>query len=717
MMRMTIEPLVARIQQYNPHCDIGFLRRAYDFACEAHKDQKRISGEDFIVHPLEVARILAELELDLQSVVGGLLHDTMEDAGIDLQVIRNEFGDEVALLVDGVTKLRRLSYRSKEEQQAENLRKMFLAMAKDVRVILIKLADRLHNLRTLQYHSVAKQREIAQETLEIFAPLAHRLGIYRIKWELEDIAFRHREPEKYYELVQRLCSSRSAREEYIRGVIDLLRDKLAAMGIVADIQGRPKHLYSIYQKMVAQQKDLSEIFDILGIRVLVDSVKDCYATLGVVHTLWKPVPGRFKDFIAMPKSNMYQSLHTSVIGPEGEILEIQIRTWDMHRTAEYGIAAHWRYKSGAREDPAYDEKLAWLRQILEWQHELRDAREFMETLKIDLFTDTVYVFTPMGDVMELPAGAVPLDFAYRIHTDLGHRCIGARVNGKLVPLNYQLATGDIVDIIKGKHPSPSRDWLNLVKTSQAKTKIRQWFKREQREENVSRGREALEREARKQGLELELVRGEKLLELGKRYTLHTIEDIYAAVALGVVAASALVAKLKKQEREARQEEAVPEPLVEQQRWSKSPRGIRVLGIDNLLVRLAHCCNPVPGDRIVGYITRGRGVSVHREDCRNIKLWREREQERLVKVAWDRQFDASFQIRMEITGMDRAGLLRDVMNVLSEMKISASWVTARGKKSKMATIDLTIEIRNLEQLNYLQQKLKKVRDVYEVRRVV
>ncbi|MBE0466373.1 MAG: bifunctional (p)ppGpp synthetase/guanosine-3',5'-bis(diphosphate) 3'-pyrophosphohydrolase [Candidatus Desulforudis sp.] len=714
---MAIEPLVTRIQKYNPHIDVSVLQRAYEFAFEAHHSQKRISGEDFIEHPLEVARILAELELDVESVVGGLLHDTMEDAGVDLCVIREEFGDEVALLVDGVTKLRRLSYRSKEEQQAENLRKMFLAMAKDVRVILIKLADRLHNLRTLQYHSIPKQREIAQETLEIFAPLAHRLGIYRIKWEIEDIAFRHREPEKYYELAHRLSSSRGVREEYIEQVIELLRGKLGAMGIVSDIQGRPKHLYSIYQKMLEQQKDLNEIFDILGIRVLVDTVKDCYAAVGVIHTLWKPVPGRFKDFIAMPKSNMYQSLHTSVIGPEGEILEIQIRTRDMHRTAEYGIAAHWRYKTGVRDDPAYDEKLAWLRQILEWQHELRDAREFMETLKIDLFADSVYVFTPMGDVLELPNGAVPLDFAYRIHTDLGHRCIGARVNGKLVSLNYRLQTGDIVDIIKAKQPSPSRDWLNVVKTSQAKTKIRQWFKREQREENVNRGREALEREARKQGVEVEHLRGERMLELGKRYTLHSVEDIYAAVGLGVVAAGALVSRLKEQTRLPRPDDEMPEVMVEQKRWSKSTQGIRVLGIDNLLVRLAHCCNPVPGDPIVGYITRGRGVSVHREDCRNMGLWREREQERLVSVAWDKQFNASFQLRLAVSGMDRAGLLRDVMNVLSEMKISARWVTARGDKSKMATIDLTIEINNLEQLEYLRQRLNKVRDVYEVRRMV
>jgi GTP pyrophosphokinase len=715
---MTIESLVARIQEYSPNVDVSSLRRAYDFALEAHHNQKRISGEDFIIHPLAVAWILAELELDLESVVGGLLHDVMEDTGIDACAIREEFGDEVALLVDGVTKLRRLTYRSKEEQEAENLRKMLLAMAKDVRVILIKLADRLHNLRTIKYHTVSKQREIARETLEIFAPLAHRLGIYRIKWEIEDIAFRYQEPEKYYELKQRLTSTRSVREGYIQSVIELLREKTAAMGIVVDLQGRPKHLYSIYQKMLAQGKDLDEIFDILGVRILVDSVKDCYATLGVIHTLWKPVPGRFKDFIAMPKANMYQSLHTSVIGPEGEMFEIQIRTWEMHRTAEYGIAAHWRYKTGARDDPEYDEKLAWLRQLLEWQHELRDAREFMETLKIDLFADSVYVFTPMGDVLELPIGSVPLDFAYRIHTDLGHRCIGARVNGKLVPFNHQLETGDIVDIIKAKQDSPSRDWLNLVKTSQAKTKIRQWFKREQRDENVRRGREALEHEARRQGLEMEHLRGGQMLELGKRYTLHTIDDIYAAVGLGgVVTAGSLVARLKELVRPLLPDKEESEVVVDQKRWSKSTQGIRVSGVDNLLARLAHCCNPVPGDAIIGYITRGRGVSVHRDDCRNIGSWREKERDRLIEVAWDQKFDAAFQIRLEVLGIDRSGLLRDVMNVLSEMKISASWVTARGDKSKMATVDLTVEIHNLEQLEYLRQRLGKVRDVFEVRRVV
>ncbi len=705
-----------KVKEYNPQVDVALLEQAYQFASNAHNGQQRISGDSFIVHPLEVAQILADMELDVQTVVAGLLHDTLEDSEASIDEIRQKFGDEVTSLVDGVTKLHRLEYRSKEEQQAENLRKMFLAMANDIRVILIKLADRLHNLRTLQYHSVPKQREIAQETLEIFAPLAHRLGINTIKWELEDIAFRHRNPREYYELARQLSATRGAREEYINEVIEIVEEKLAEAGIKANIHGRPKHLYSIYKKMVEQDKSLEEIFDILAIRVLVNSVRDCYAALGVIHTIWKPVPGRFKDFIAMPKSNMYQSVHTSVLGPESEILEIQIRTWDMHRTAEYGIAAHWRYKEGVRGDLDYNEKLAWLRQILDWQHELHDAREFMKNLKIDLFADAVYVFTPLGDVIELPAGAVPLDFAYRIHTDLGHSCVGARVNGKLVPLNYELRTGDIVDIVKGKKPSPSRDWLKIVQTSHAKTKIRQWFKKEQREENIARGKESLEKEARKQGLKMEHLRGAKMLELGKRYTLNTLEDIYAGVALGVVSPGTLVNKIKEHLKVDTPTEQPPQP-VEPKKQAKSTNGVQVPGLDNLLVRLARCCNPVPGDSIIGYITRGRGVSVHREDCRNIVHWQEREPERLVSVVWDQQHSASFQIRIEVTGMDRAGLLRDVMNVISEMKISASWVTARGDKSKMATIEVTVEIRNLDEMDYLRQKLKRIKDVFEVRRVI
>ncbi|MCL6634308.1 MAG: bifunctional (p)ppGpp synthetase/guanosine-3',5'-bis(diphosphate) 3'-pyrophosphohydrolase [Peptococcaceae bacterium] len=721
--RASLEELLQKIKAYNPRADFSAICAAYEYAEKAHRGQKRFSGEPFIVHPLEVAKILAELELDQETLEAGLLHDVVEDTGITLGDIEERFGREVALLVDGVTKLSRIEYKSKEEQQAENLRKMFLAMAKDIRVILIKLADRLHNLRTLKYHPAPKQLEIAKETLEIFAPLAHRLGIYRIKWELEDLAFRFKEPEKYFELVEKIAKTRGKREEYIRSVVSILMSKLAAMGIEADIKGRPKHLYSIYEKMVEQQKDLNEIYDVMAVRCLVETVRDCYATLGIVHTMWTPIPGRFKDYIAMPKSNMYQSLHTTVIGPQGEPLEIQIRTREMHRTAEYGIAAHWRYKEGGRGDREFDKKLAWLRQLLEWQHDLRDAREFMESLKIDLFADAVFVFSPKGDVVELPAGSVPLDFAYRIHTDVGHRCVGARVNGRIVPLEYRLKNGDIVEILTSKSSGPSRDWLNLVKTSHAKTKIRQWFKKEQRDENILKGKESLEREAKKQGIDLDSIKGEKLLEIGKKFNLLSLDDLYAAIGDGAVTAAGVLARIKTGEAKAERKgllagevqvlkaEARPAAV-----WGKPTQGIRVKGIDNLLIRLAHCCNPVPGDPITGYVTRGRGVSIHRSDCRNIMSYLRDEKERLVEVAWDKEFREPFQVKLEINGMDRAGLLSDVMAVLLEMKISANWVTARGKKDGGAVIEMVLEMKGLEQLEHIMNKIRRIKDVYEVKRV-
>jgi len=716
-----LQELLHKVVLYNPRADLSLLSRAYHFAEEAHRGQKRISGEPYILHPVAVARILAELEMDLETLVAALLHDVVEDTDVTLERIQTEFGAEVALLVDGVTKLSRLEYRSKEERQAENLRKMFLAMARDIRVILIKLADRLHNMRTLKYQPQPKQKEIAQETLEIFAPLAHRLGIYHMKWELEDLAFHYLEPEKYYELARGVASTRRKREEYISGVIEMLRDKLRAMSIRADIQGRPKHLYSIYAKMVKQQKSLNEIFDVLAVRVIVDSVRDCYAALGIVHTIWKPIPGRFKDYIAMPKSNMYQSLHTTVVGPQGEPLEIQIRTREMHRTAEYGIAAHWRYKEGGRGDRNFEQKLAWLRQILEWQHDLRDAREFMEGLKIDLFADTVFVFTPHGDVLELPAGSVPIDFAYRVHTQVGHRCVGAKVNGRIVPLDYRLKNGDIVEILTSKQAAgPSRDWLQLVKTSQAKSRIRQWFKKEQREENIIKGHEALEREAKKQGLDPETIKSEKLLEFGKKQNLNTLEDIYAAIGEGTITALAVLNRIRDEirpEKKGLQEEM--QQLRPEQRqapdWGRPTQGIRVRGIDNLLIRLAHCCNPVPGDPIVGYITRGRGVSIHRTDCYNVALFEQGEPDRLVEAAWDQDFQAAFQVKLEVTGMDRAGFLGDVMSVLAEMKINASWVTARGKKNHRAVVEMVLEMRSKEQLELVINRIKRIADVYEVRR--
>ncbi|GAB6273703.1 MAG: bifunctional (p)ppGpp synthetase/guanosine-3',5'-bis(diphosphate) 3'-pyrophosphohydrolase [Peptococcaceae bacterium] len=714
--------VLQKVTKYNPEADL-VLNKAYPFALAAHQEQKRISGEPFIHHPLAVANILADLELDIETIVAGLLHDTVEDAGITLDQIEKDFGQEIALLVDGVTKLGRLEFKSREEQQAENLRKMFLAMAKDIRVILIKLADRLHNMRTLKYQSELKQKEIARETLEIYTPLAHRLGIYRLKWELEDLAFYFLEPAKYYELSERIAQTRSKREEYILKVATILKEKLNTIGIKANIEGRPKNLYSIYAKMQRQQKDLNEIYDVQGVRIIVSSIRDCYAALGTVHTLWRPIPGRFKDFIAMPKSNMYQSLHTTVVGPQGSPLEIQIRTWEMQQTAEYGIAAHWKYKEGKQRDKSLEEKLAWLRHILEWQHDLRDAREFMESLKIDLFADVVFVFSPKGDVWELPAGSGPIDFAYRVHTQVGHSCTGAKVNGRIVSLDYKLKNGDIVEILTSKQiAGPRRDWLNLVKTSTAKTRIRQWLKKEHREENVLKGKEAIEREAKKQGVDTELAKNENVEELAQQMNMSSAEDVYAAVGNGIVTPQSvinrLIEKLKPEKKELLKIEDFKQLKIEPHPVSTRDgirQGIKIKGIENLLVHLAHCCNPVPGDNISGYITRGRGVSVHQADCRNISLLQTRERERIVEVFWSKEFQSPFQVKLDVLAMDRAGLLNDVMAVLAELKISANWVTARGRKNNQATIELALEIKNVEQLNFIISRINRVKDVYEIKR--
>lgn len=717
------QELLKTVSLYNKNADLSMLNRAYVFASDAHGNQKRISGEPFILHPLAVALILAELELDLETLVAGLLHDVVEDTQVTLEQIEREFGTEIALLVDGVTKLSRLEFRSKEENQAENLRKMFLAMAKDIRIILIKLADRLHNMRTLSYHPEFKQKEIATETLEIFAPLAHRLGIYRVKWEMEDLAFRYTNPGDYFDIDKKIASTWEKREEYIREVIGILQERLDSMGIKADIQGRPKHLYSIYSKMAKQKKELSEIYDVLAVRLIVDSVKSCYAALGIVHTLWKPIPGLFKDYIAMPKSNMYQSLHTIVIGRNGEPLEVQIRTSEMHRTAEYGIAAHWRYKEGGQTDKQFDEKLAWLRQLLEWQHELRDAREFMESLKIDLFSDVVFVFTPKGEVFEFPNGSVPVDFAYRIHTEVGHRCVGAKVNGRITTLDYKLKNGDIVEIITSKQASgPSRDWLTLVKTSQAKSRIRQWYKREQRDENSVKGRDMLDREIKKQGFNLEILKNDKLMEIARRLNIFTVEDLYASIGDGAVSPLTVINKLKEdfvKPQQASLEEELQQLKTETRTVpasSQTTQGVTVKGLDNLLIRLAHCCKPVPGDPIVGYITRGRGVSIHRDDCRNVGQFQKADQERLADAVWSQDFRFPFQVKLEVWATDRAGLLSDVMAIITEMKMSANWVTARGgKKNNVAIIEMVMEMKSKEELDYLVGRINRVKDVYEVRR--
>ena len=733
---MSFAELMIKLQKTSPQARLAIVDKAYRFAEVAHRNQLRNSGEDYILHPLEVAQILAELEMDEATIAAALLHDVVEDTQYTLADIEKEFGPEVALLVDGVTKLGRIEYKSKVEQQVENLRKMFLAMAKDIRVILIKLADRLHNMRTLKYHSVQKQTEIAQETLEIFAPLANRLGIFRIKWELEDLSFRYLKPQEYYDLVEGIALKRREREAYINEVIGQMSDKLKEVEIYADIAGRPKHFYSIYRKMTTQHKELSEIYDLMAIRVIVESVNDCYGALGIIHTLWKPIPGRFKDYIAMPKPNMYQSLHTTLIGVHGEPFEIQIRTCEMHRTSEYGIAAHWKYKEsngkeGGNKESVnkaaginFEQKLSWLRQLLEWQHDSRDAGEFMESLKIDLFADTVFVFTPKGDVVELPADSCPVDFAYRVHTDVGHRCIGAKINGRIVPLETKLANGDILEILTSKQGGgPSRDWLAFVKTSQAKNRIRQWFKKEQREDNIVRGRESLEREVRKLGLDPAIaLKSESLLAIGKSQNFVGIDDLYAAIGDGVLTPNKVLMRLReelsKEEREKLQLAALQqtEGKTPTQSYGKASHGVRVKGVDNVLVRFSRCCNPLPGDAIIGYITRGRGVSIHRQDCSNILSHSLEERERVVEVVWAEQMDSTYPVDIQIYGMDKPRLVTEVMNIVLDTHTHILGINARVGKENVAHIQLRVEIRNLEQLKMVMHKIRKIKDITEVKRI-
>ncbi|MHB1406931.1 MAG: RelA/SpoT family protein [Desulfitobacteriaceae bacterium] len=721
---MSLEELMAKLPQNLPASHLNIITKAYKFAEKAHWGQHRISGENYIQHPLEVAMILAGFELDESTIAAALLHDVVEDTAYSLADVEREFGSEVAMLVDGVTKLGRIEYKSKVELQVENLRKMFLAMAKDIRVILIKLADRLHNMRTLKFHSPQKQREIAQETLEIFAPLANRLGIFRFKWELEDLAFRYLKPQEYYDLVEGIALKRREREAQINEVIEQLRSRLDEVGINADISGRPKHFYSIYRKMDTQDKELNEIYDLTAVRVIVDSVNDCYGALGIIHTLWKPIPGRFKDYIAMPKPNMYQSLHTTLIGAHGEPFEIQIRTWEMHRTAEYGIAAHWKYKEGGKSPAGnFDQKLSWLRQLLEWQYDSRDAGEFMESLKIDLFADTVFVFTPKGDVVELPAESCPIDFAYRVHTDVGHRCIGAKINGRIVPLDTKLHNGDIVEVLTSKQAAgPSRDWMSFVKTSQAKNRIRAWFKKEQREDNINRGRESLEREVKKLGLEpVGVLKPEYLSELAKNNNYTTVEDLYSAIGDGTLSANRVLGRLKdevtKEVREKQQLAALQQGDGKNlSSYGKASHGVRVKGVDNVLVRFSRCCNPLPGDEIVGYITRGRGVSIHRSDCDNVQSHIEEEHHRLVEVMWDEQTQAAYPVDVQILGLDRARLVTDVINAVMDTRTCILGITARVGKDKAAYIQLSIEISNLDHLNHVLQKIRRVKDVAEVDRV-
>lgn len=715
--------LIDTIHSYLPKAKCDDVTKAYQLAEEAHKDQRRVSGEPYILHPLAVAQILADMKIDTTTITASLLHDVVEDTSYTLDDLKKMFGKEVAFLVDGVTKLSRLNYRTKEDQQLNSMRKMFLAMAKDVRVVVIKLADRLHNMRTLRYMRSDKQKRIAQETLEIFAPLAHRLGIFNIKWELEDLSFRYLEPDKYYDLVDQMKQKRHVREEIVNEAIDVLKKALDEAHIHCEINGRPKHFYSIYKKMKKDNRDLSQVYDLFAVRVIVDDVKDCYGVLGIVHSLWKPLPYRFKDYIAMPKPNNYQSLHTTVIGTRGQPVEIQIRTWEMHRIAEYGVAAHWRYKEGnqtANKD-AFDEKMGWLRNLLEWQ-DTSNPKEFVNALKLDAFSDEVFVFSPRGDVIDLPQGAIPIDFAYRIHTDVGHRCVGAKINGKIVPLDYKLKNGDIVEIITSKVGKPSLDWLNIVGSSESRSKIRSWFKKENREENIAKGLDALERECKRLGHDWKALNvGGRLGRVAKQMNAGSEDDLVAAVGYGGFAVNTVLIKLLELHKKdlQKQEEKTNSLAALEKLKTKKPvkhngTGILVKGEPGLLVRLAKCCSPVPGDPIIGFITRGRGVSVHRADCPNVTHG-QNDVDRLIDVEWDYDGNERFEVNMEIVAYDRTGIMAEIMATLAEMKISILSVNAKTSDTKNVTIHMGVSIKDLAQFEFVATKIRRLKDVYAVER--
>ncbi|MFT8871492.1 MAG: bifunctional (p)ppGpp synthetase/guanosine-3',5'-bis(diphosphate) 3'-pyrophosphohydrolase [Sporolactobacillus sp.] len=721
---MKMDELMKKAAEYLGPDDLKHIEAAYQFAERAHAGQVRKSGEKYIIHPVEVAGILVNLKMDATTIIAGFLHDVVEDTPVTLDDIRHTFGDNVAVLVDGVTKLRHFEYTSKEDQQAENHRKMFVAMARDLRCVIVKLADRLHNMRTLKYMTEEKQIQKANETLEIFSPLANRLGISAIKWELEDISLRYLNPQQYYKIVNLMKQKREEREAYIAQVVRDVREYVASVHISAEVTGRPKHIYSIYRKMVNHHKQFNEIYDLFAVRIIVPSIKDCYAILGIIHTHWKPMPGRFKDYIAMPKNNMYQSLHTTVIGPKGDPLEVQIRTEEMHDVAEYGIAAHWAYKEGKSRNPnnKFEDKLTWFREILDYQNETDNAKEFMESLKMDLFSDTVFVFTPKGDVIELPVGSVPIDFAYRIHTEIGNKTVGSRVNGKMVPLDYKLKTGDIVEVMTSSHSyGPSRDWLKIAQSPAVKNKIRQWFKRQQRQENVSKGRDMIEKELRNQDMSLKnTLTEENILATCKSYNFTHENELFSAVGGEGIPVKQVVARLmqenKVQKEVEKEEPSRPAQDVRPSRGRKLSLGVRVKGVDNLLVRLARCCNPVPGDSIVGFVTRGRGITVHRADCPNVST---EDQERLMEVEWENNDAKSkeYNVDIEVAAYDRNGLLNEVLQCVTDTHTAINAVSGRADKNKVAMIHMTIAIANIDHLRRVVEKIQRIPDVYSVRRVM
>ncbi len=711
------EPWLTELEGGRSEADCELLRRAFDLASQAHADQKRASGEPYIQHCLAVAQMLAELRLDTATLAAALMHDTLEDTRVTYGELEGEFGGEIARLVDGVTKLGQIDQLSgmserniQEDAKAESLRKMFLAMVEDVRVVLIKLADRLHNMRTLSSLPEDKRKRIARETLEIFAPLANRLGIWQIKWELEDLALRHLEPDTYKEIAALIDERRPDRERYIAKIVSRMQEELNRVGIQAETSGRPKHIYSIYRKMKRKEVGFDQIYDVRGVRLIVEATQDCYAALGVIHNLWRPIPGEFDDYIATPKDNMYRSLHTAVVGPEGRPLEVQIRTWEMDYTAELGIAAHWRYKEGHKQDLAFDNKIAWLRQLMEWRQEVTDAHEFLDSLKTDVFQDRVYTFTPKGDIIDLPYGSTPIDFAYHIHTEIGHRCRGAKVNGKLVNLDYQLHNGDQVEILTAKRGGPSRDWLNphlgYIRTSRARGKIRQWFKRQNRDENIVQGREVLERELKRLGLD-----EVSFDQLAKQFGFEKIDDFLAAIGAGDINAHQVAARALELMRPGVEIPELPPARVTPMAL---PTGVRVRGVGDLLTNLAHCCNPLPGDRIVGYITRGRGVTIHRQDCPN--FLRINDHERLIEVDWGVEIAETYPVNVRVEAYDRQGLIRDIAAVVADESINMSAANVvTHKKDHMATMLVTLEIADIDQLSRVLTRIGRLPNVVEARR--
>jgi GTP pyrophosphokinase len=709
--------ILERLTSYNPHADTDLLRKAYVFTAKVHLGQVRLSGEPYLNHPLEVAGILTQLKLDVASVATGLLHDTVEDTLTTPKEIQENFGEEIAQLVDGLTKISQISLRSSEEHQAENFRKMILAMVKDIRVILIKLSDRLHNMRTLKYQTPEKQIEIAQETLDIYAPLAHRLGIDWIKSELQGLAFQYLRADIYEEIQRKIAKKEKERARYIDEVKRTLMKKLYENRITGEVTGRLKQIYSIYLKMKDQNIDFDQVYDITAFRVVVNSMKECYDVLGIIHSLWKPIPGKFKDYIGLPKENMYQSLHTTVIGPYGERIEIQIRTHEMHKIAEEGIAAHWKYKEGRVFEEEDDKQFTWLRQLLEWQRDLKDDREFIESVKVDLFPNEVYIFTPKGAVRQFPIGATPIDFAYSIHSDVGNHCVGAKVNGKIVPLRYELRNGDTVEILTSPNQKPSKDWLKFVKTSRAKTKIRQWFTAEEREKSITLGKEILEKELRKYDLQqVKLIKSGELAKVANEFSFQGVDDLIAAVGYGKMTANQILGKILPQEDLEQQREELREGRLKSlvQKITRSPKdALLIKGIDNVMVRYAGCCNPVPGDKVIGFITRGRGVTIHTADCQNAM---DDDPHRKVEVEWDSTKEYSYPVRIRVYSEDKKGLLAEISQSLSSNKANIKNAKVDTTEDKKAISTFEVEIRDLNHLNKVIRSIEKIKGIHRVERM-